>query len=51
MRASGATAMFQNNIPERVIHKVTGHRSLHSLRAYERITASQMTINCYYLCS
>ena len=43
MRASGATAMFQKNIPERVIQKVTGHRSLHSLRAYERISTSQHT--------
>ena len=33
--------MFQKNIPERVIQKVTGHRSLHSLRAYERISTSQ----------
>ena len=43
MRASGATAMFRKNIPERVIQKVTGHRSLHSLRAYERISTSQHT--------
>ena len=39
--------MFQKNIPERVIQKVTGHqsfhRSLHSLRAYERISTSQHT--------
>ena len=45
MRASGATAMFQKNIPERVIQKVTGHRSLHSLRAYERISTSQHTLS------
>ena len=43
MRASGATAMFQKNIPERVIQNVTRHRSLHSLRAYERISTSQHT--------
>ena len=35
--------MFQKNIPERVIQNVTGHRSLHSLRAYERISTSQHT--------
>ena len=39
--------MFQKNIPESVIQKVTGHRSLHrslhSLRAYERISTSQHT--------
>ena len=44
MRASGATAMFQNNVPERVvIQSVTGHRSLDSLRAYERISTTQHT--------
>ena len=43
MRASRATAIFRINIPERVIQKVTGHRSLHSLRAYERISTSQHT--------
>ena len=39
--------MFQKNIPERVIQKVTRrrslHRSLHSLRSYERISTSQHT--------
>ena len=46
MRVSGATAMFQKNIPElaeHVIQKVTGQRSLDSLRAYERISTSQHT--------
>ena len=43
MRASGPTAMFQKNIPEHVIQKVTGHRSLGSLRAYEKISTSQHT--------
>ena len=43
MRASGATAMFQNHVPERVIQSVTGHRSLDSLRSYERISMAQHT--------
>ena len=42
-RASGATAMFQNSVPERVIQSVTGHRSLESLRAYERLSTAQHT--------
>ena len=36
-----ATAMFQQNVPERVIQKVTGHRSLDALRAYEKISVEQ----------
>ena len=28
MRATGATMLFQNEIPERVIQTVTGHKSL-----------------------
>ena len=43
MRASGATAMFQQNVRERVIQKVTGHHSLDALRAYERISTLQHT--------
>ena len=41
LRASGATALFQNNVPERVIQKVTGHRSLDALRTYEKISTEQ----------
>ncbi len=43
MRASGATAMFQNSVPERIIQSVTGHRSVESLRAYERVSTAQHT--------
>ena len=41
LRASGATAMFQNGVPEKIIQKVTGHRSLEALREYERISTDQ----------
>ena len=41
LRATGATTLFQNDVPERVIQKVTGHRSLEALRTYERISTEQ----------
>ena len=41
LRATGATALFQANVPERIIQKTTGHRSLDSLRTYERISSGQ----------
>lgn len=41
LRVTGATAMFQANVPERVIQKTTGHKSLQSLRCYERISTEQ----------
>ena len=41
LRATGASAMFQAGIPEHVIQKTTGHRSLKSLRCYERVSTDQ----------
>lgn len=41
LRATGATSLFQNHVPERVIQKVTGHRSFDALRCYERISVEQ----------
>ena len=41
LRASGATAMFQNGVPEKIIQKVTGHRSLEALCEYERVSTDQ----------
>ena len=41
LRATGATCLFQNHVPERIIQKTTGHRSLESLRTYEKISAEQ----------
>ena len=37
----GPTALFQANVPERIIQKVTGHKSLDALRSYERVSVSQ----------
>ena len=41
LRATGATAMFQSNVPETVIQKTTGHQSLQALLTYERTSAAQ----------
>ena len=41
LRATGATTLFQKNVPERIVQKVTGHRSLEALHSYERISVSQ----------
>ena len=41
LRATGATTLFQNNVPEKVIQKLTGHRSLDALRSYEQISSDQ----------
>ena len=41
LRATGETALFQNNVPEGTIQKVIGHRSLEALRNYETISIDQ----------
>ena len=41
LRATGATTLFQKLVPEKVIQKVTGHRSLEALRTYENISTDQ----------
>ena len=41
LRATGATEMYQGNVPEKLIQERTGHRLLKSLRVYERSTDEQ----------
>lgn len=41
LRATGATTMFQANVPEKIIQTTTGHRSIDGLRRYERISTEQ----------
>ena len=43
LRATGATVLFDVGIPEAVIQKRTGHKSLEALRTYERTTTEQNT--------
>ena len=42
LRAYGATALFQAQVPEKLIQKRTGHRSLDTLRQYECTSAAQL---------
>ena len=41
LRATGATELFQSNVPEKVIQNITGHRSLKALRQYEKVGDTQ----------
>lgn len=41
LRATGATLLFDAGVPELIVQKRTGHRSLDALRTYERITPKQ----------
>ena len=41
LRATGATQLFQAEVPEKIIQQRTGHRSLSAMRTYEWITNEQ----------
>ena len=41
LRATAATALYQADVPEKLIQERTGHRSLNALRVYERTTTHQ----------
>ena len=41
LRATGASAMFQANVPKKIIQKTTGHRSIEALHSYERVSTEQ----------
>ena len=41
LRATGASVLFQANVPEKIIQERTGHRSVKALRLYERTTGEQ----------
>ena len=38
LRATGASAMFRASVPEKIIQKTTGHRSIEALRSHERVS-------------
>ena len=40
-RATGVTAMFQANVPDKIIQKTTEHRSTEALCSYERVSTQQ----------
>ena len=39
--AIGASSLFQTNVPERIIQKTTGHKSIEALHTYERVSDDQ----------
>ena len=41
LRVTGATSLFEAGVPEKLIQQRTGHRSLESLRMYERVSDNQ----------
>ena len=41
LRATGATALYSSNVPEKIIQQRTGHQSLKALRTYERTSKYQ----------
>ena len=41
LRATGATRLFEANVPEKLIQERTGHRSIGTLRQYERTSTQQ----------
>ena len=41
LRATGTTTLFDAGVPEAIIQKRTGHKSLDALRVYERVTPQQ----------
>ena len=49
LRASGASELFQAEVPERVIQGITGHRSIKALRQYEKVSDVQKKAACNIL--
>ena len=41
LRATGTTALFAAGVPEKIIQKNTGHRSIEALRIYEHVSKEQ----------
>ena len=41
LRATGATRMFEGNVPEKIIQQRTGHRSVEALRTYQHTSVHQ----------
>ena len=49
LRATGATALFNAGVPEKVIQNTTGHRSVEALRKYEKVSIEQSVEACKVL--
>ena len=51
LRATGATRLFESNVPEKLIHERTGHKSVDALRLYERTSVDQQKSVSTLLCA
>ena len=51
LRATGATRLFEANVPEKLIKERTGHKSLDALRLYERTSVDQQKSVSNLMCS
>ena len=51
LRATGASRLFERNVPEKLIQERTGHKSTDALRQYERTSTSQQKDVSDILCS
>ena len=51
LRATGASRLFEANVPEKLIKERTGHRSTDSLRIYERTSVPQQKTVSAIMCS
>ncbi len=51
LRATGATRLFESNVPEKLIQERTGHRTTDALRKYERTSMAQEKAVSKILCT
>ena len=51
LQATGATRLFEANVPEKLIKERTGHNSLDALRLYERTSSEQQKSVSNLMCS
>jgi len=49
LRASGITALFQSEAPEKVIQEFTGHISVKALQQYEKVASQKKQAACNIL--
>ena len=51
LRATGATRLFEANVPEKLVQERTGHRTLDALRLYEHTSVTQQKSVSAVICS
>ena len=49
LQATGATELFRQEVPKKIIKEHTGHRSVGSLRQYEKVGLEQKQATCNIL--